>query len=354
MLRKILLGLAIILSVVGVAATLISTTEHEQWFFRLCDFPRVQVAFFLLFAIIIFCIYRWRKKIYTALTVLILFACFCWQCFKIYPYTTLGPYQVLPSTASALDTLSIVYSNVYMENRDSESALYEMNKYDPDIILAVETDLWWAEKLRALAPEYPYHAEMPRNNTYGMILYSKLPIEHSQFRFLVDPEIPSLDPVVTLRSGQKVKCYFVHPKPPAPQEEPSSKPRDKELIMVAKEAKVMKLPVIVAGDLNDVGWSFTNRLFQENSGLLDPRKGRGMYSTFNAKYPVLRWPLDHVFISRDWRVVKLERLDYIGSDHFPIYFELSFEPDKKSLHEQLVPEQEDLEKAEEKLNQDLK
>lgn len=281
---------------------------------------------------------------------LLLLSCLCIQMIKVFPYTTLHSYQVLPATKNDPDNqLSVVYSNVLMDNRNVALALEQMNKYDPDIILAVETDHWWGAQLKPLAAQYPFYAEMPLDNTYGMILYSKLPIENKKFNFLINREIPSISPIITLRSGKKIQCYFIHPKPPAPQEAPSSLQRDAELMTIAKQAVSATLPVLVAGDLNDVGWSYTSDLFQENSRLLDPRVGRGFYATFNAKIPLMRWPLDHVFISRDFRIVALERLDYIGSDHFPIYFKLSLEPEGKEENKKLEPEDDDIEEANEKL-----
>jgi endonuclease/exonuclease/phosphatase (EEP) superfamily protein YafD len=94
---------------------------------------------------------------------------------------------------------------------------------------------------------------------------------------------------------------------------------------VGKEAKGCKLPVIVAGDLNDVAWSYTTELFMKVSGLLDPRRGRGFYNTFNVHYWFLRWPLDHIFCSRHFQLSNLKRLPSIGSDHFPILVELQLD-----------------------------
>jgi endonuclease/exonuclease/phosphatase (EEP) superfamily protein YafD len=100
--------------------------------------------------------------------------------------------------------------------------------------------------------------------------------------------------------------------------------------MVAKELQGQDRPSLVVGDLNDVAWSRTNGLFQKLSGLLDPRVGRGFYSTFNANWPFVRFPLDHAFLSRHFRVAAFEVLPHVGSDHFPVFVRLVLSPPAES------------------------
>jgi endonuclease/exonuclease/phosphatase (EEP) superfamily protein YafD len=37
----------------------------------------------------------------------------------------------------------------------------------------------------------------------------------------------------------------------------------------------------------------------------------------------MRWPLDHVYVSEEFRVMSFRKLNYFGSDHFPIYVALA-------------------------------
>jgi endonuclease/exonuclease/phosphatase (EEP) superfamily protein YafD len=182
-----------------------------------------------------------------------------------------------------------------------------------------------------------------------MILYSRLPLAAPVVEYIVDDTIPSIHAGVILRTGETIALHCVHPRPPVPGND--TEERDAELVIVGRRVKEGQRPAIVIGDFNDVAWSETTELFQELSGTLDPRIGRGTYNTFNANYFFLRFPLDHIFHTDHFRLVRLETLDDINSDHFPMFAELSYEPERR--HEQSEPEAEesDHEEAQEKLKE---
>jgi endonuclease/exonuclease/phosphatase (EEP) superfamily protein YafD len=134
--------------------------------------------------------------------------------------------------------------------------------------------------------------------------------------------------LLTLRNGVQVRLHVLHPAPPSPTENPESAERDAELVVVARSVAKSDQPIVVTGDLNDVAWSATTRLFRKLSGLLDPRVGRGMYNTFHADYPIARWPLDHLFHSEHFILRSMERMPHIGSDHFALLVRLIHAPQR--------------------------
>lgn len=81
--------------------------------------------------------------------------------------------------------------------------------------------------------------------------------------------------------------------------------------------------------------------------MLDPRRGRGMFSTFHAGRWYLRWPLDHVFTSEHFTVSNIRRLGYFGSDHFPILVTLCYRPSRANEHETPEADAEEQEEARE-------
>lgn len=308
-------------------ATALPLWQHPHWLVRGLDFPRLQLAvlaFLLLLSQMV--LLDIASPIAWTLMAISL-SCLCWQLWWILPYTPLWRPEVKRTLHSETgNRLSILTANVLMTNTRAETLLSLVRQYQPDILVTLESDHWWQQQLDTLQDLMPYSIRCPLDNLYGMHVYSRLVLEQTHTSFLVEEKVPSMHAQVVLRTGDKVRMHFLHPAPPSPTENSESTERDAELIVVAQSLMDSKQPAVVTGDLNDVAWSATTRLFRKLSGLLDPRIGRGMFNTFHARYPFLRWPLDHVFHSHHFMLSAIQRLPYFGSDHFALLTELSYQP----------------------------
>lgn len=373
---RLILGVCSLALVFG---TLIALLRSNAWWIRIFDFPRIQIAVLIVMTLVG---YGWlhlqvglRPSDYSLAGAMVL--ALGVQLFFIAPYTPLYRRQMHASLAENNDNrVSLFIYNVLCDNREVQALHRLIRETDPDLILLSEPTHWWREHLSGLEAVYQHTLFAPQENQYGMLLYSRLELIDPEVRFLVDPEIPSFRVKVRLRSGQVVNFHGVHPRPPgikrqepgaagasgvgdagdaddaagkaASGEREDSDLRDAELSLVAKEvAGNGDEPVIVGGDFNDVAWSHSTRLFQRVGGFLDPRIGRGLYNSFDARHPVMRYPLDHVFASGHFRLVELRRLDAIGSDHFPILVVLDLDPGAVLQQEKPEADAGDVEEAKE-------
>lgn len=324
-----LFALTVLLGAAMIVATALPLVRKKDWWIRIFDFPRLQILILAAAALVVFLVLVEDWSAWHAAFALLLVLSLAYQAYMMYPYTFFAQPKVRrASTRHVQRTIAVVFANVMMTNRNSDELLAIIREEDPDIVLAVETDGWWERELDVLAETHAHVVRQPQNNTYGMLLYSRLELVKPKVEFLIEADVPSIHALVKLRDGTLVELHCLHPRPPAPQEAEDAKPRDAELILVARSLRGRDVPAIVLGDLNDVAWSRTSYEFQDISGLLDPRVGRGFYHTFHARYPVLRYPLDHCFHTKHFRLVRFKRLRKFGSDHFPVGIELSHEPER--------------------------
>jgi endonuclease/exonuclease/phosphatase (EEP) superfamily protein YafD len=343
-------GLAIGFSALIVLVTVLPFSRSEWWWVRCWDFPRLQLALFALVAAVASWFVLDRTSGLAWVVLIANLACFVYQACRILPYTRLFPREVKQAGHAKREArLRILSSNVLKSNRRADLLLKEIRERDPDVIVTLESDRWWEQQLNVLEAEYPHVVRVPLENTYGMHVFSRLQMEDTRVEFLVEAGVPSVHTKLVLPTGQRVNAHFLHPEPPSPTENERSTERDAELILVAKRVAKEKGPVVVTGDLNDVAWSATTRLFRKLSRLLDPRIGRGMFNTFHAHWFFMRWPLDHLFHSDQFTLVEMRRLRWMGSDHFPIFVDLALEPEKAAEQEAPHADQDDKELAEEKL-----
>lgn len=299
-----------------------SLIPRDEWWFRIADFPRLQILAFGLISLLFMLFWPAAWDIWRIGLLILLMTALGYQMYMVLPYTFVWKkqvYQVKPEQIQDSKQISLLVSNVLTPNNQYHLLIAQINQLQPDLVLTLESDQAWQNALSILNTDYPYRVAVPLDNLYGMHLYSRLPLLETEVKFILSDEIPSIHATVKLRSGQPVRLFCLHPKPPSPTEAKDSTLRDAELLIVGSTIKDHDESCIVMGDLNDVAWSRTTRLFQRMSGLLDPRVGRKYINTFHADYPLLRWSLDHIFHSRDFALVHMERLEHIGSDHFPIY-----------------------------------
>lgn len=342
--------LAHALGLACIGVTLVPLSRQEAWWVRACDFPRLQIVALAIITAILLATTVDLGLVTNQLMMLAMTLVIGYQALVILPYTRLWPVEVLGRRARREDDLlRLLVVNVEMSNRNAAELLALIREHDPDVLLAVETDAWWCERFGELASAYRHRLQHPLDNTYGMLLYSRLELVEPEIRFLLKSHIPSIRTGVRLRSGRIIRLYGLHPEPPSPTEAESSLPRDAELVLVGREIASASVPTIVAGDLNDVAWSHTSRLFRRISRLLDPRIGRGMYNTFHAGLWPVRWPLDHVFVSEEFALHSLLRLPAFGSDHFPICLTVEHRSSVADLHDPPQPDADDHEEADGKL-----
>lgn len=341
-----------LLSIFYVVVTVLPLIKHDGWWIRIFEFPRFQIATVGVF-IAIFGLVLSQNNIFFYISITAVMICLAYQIIKVVPYTSVYPVQMLnDDKRSDSESIKLIIANVYMENCNYDGLVGLISTYDPDVVLVVEVNNVWYERLRSEI-NYKYEIAKPLDNTYGMALFSNYELCEKEIEFLVEDDVPSIHSKVKLPSGRQISLHCLHPKPPAPQESTKTTERDGELLIVGKRVKEHRMASIVAGDLNDVAWSYTTTLFQKISELLDPRIGRGMFSTFHVKTPFIRFPLDHAFASKHFKLKSLKRLSSFDSDHFPIFVEFSLDRKAPVEHEPPSADHIDKEEAENKIEEAL-
>ena len=318
--RQIACGGAATFSALLILVTFLPAWHTDRWWVRMWDYPRLQVAGLMLVALVgLFLVWPRYGNGFWALIILTI-AAFGWQVSHFIAYLPLYPREIESAKSCAPErAISLLNANVLMGNRDYQSLIRLIDQRQPDLVMLLEGSKDWEEALDRLDDKYPFRLSEPVPNTYGMILLSRLPME-GEIRHLLQPAVPSAHVKIRLEDGQVIDFYGLHPEPPLPGDD--SGERDAELMQIGKKVRTAGRAAIVMGDLNDVAWSHTSRLFKKASGMGDPRVGRGFYPTFNAKHPLMRWPLDHLFVSPHFVLMEIDVLPSIGSDHFPIFFRL--------------------------------
>ena len=306
------------LSTLLIFASLIPLVGNQHWFFRIFDFGKVQI-FVLQLIVLVLAFTFVPRTIYFWIFQAALVCCMIYEIYLLFPYTPFYKIEKKVKTEKSSESIKVISTNIYQFNKEYDRFLKFLENENPDIILTMESNKDWEHALQALKPDYPYFCEIALENTYGMHLYSKIEMTDCQKHYFVADDIPSIEATFRTKDGFEFVFFGVHPQPPSPTEEENAKERDGELLSVAKKVKEDNKPAVVIGDFNNVAWAKSSVLFRKTSETIDPRIGRGLISTFHAKYRLLRFPIDQMFHTTDIFVEELKAMPTVGSDHLPLY-----------------------------------
>lgn len=231
-------------------------------------------------------------------------------------------------------------------NKDSLRGLLSfVDSVDADVVLLQEYDRKWNSQLdEELERRYPYNSSTLKWE-WGdyKVVYSRMPIDNVVFAPRdIAPHVMFFDVNVNGRTVRFINCHLAsnHFTVNLKNKESScldywkslKEGYDKrhvqvEMIKDSLSSVCGKFPVIVAGDMNDVGGSYTLNTL-ESCGLSDAwwTGGNGIGITYDKYHLKLR--LDHILYSKDFELVNVSVLHVKFSDHYPLVTDFVF---KKNL-----------------------
>ncbi len=158
-----------------VTVTLLPLWRNDAWWVRVQDFPRLQIWILSIVLLVLEFAFLDLSQAATWWLLLLAGLSFFYQTWWIVPYTPLFSKEVRRSTATRRQhTVRFMTANVLTPNRNAQALLDLVHEHRPDVLVTLESDRWWQERLDALEEDYPYTIKCPLDNLYGMHVYSRL------------------------------------------------------------------------------------------------------------------------------------------------------------------------------------
>lgn len=221
-----------------------------------------------------------------------------------------GP--AVPARESLGEPLRLLTLNVNTENTSYDRAEEEILRQSPDVCFLMEVNREWCERLRGLTNTYPYALLEPREDNFGVALFSRVSWRDARIVTLGEAGLPSVEATLDWH-GRTVRLLGTHPLPP--WGEWRSRLRNDQLAAVAAYLRSRSQPWVLLGDLNATPWSPHFRRLAAQAGASDTLRGFGYQASWPTSVPVLGIPLDHALVSAGTVAVDRRLTDNVGSDH---------------------------------------
>lgn len=226
----------------------------------------------------------------------------------------------VPRDRTGEQTSRMLFANVLWSNRSYAMVRRLIHETQPDFMIFSEVTKGLLESLRDLRAEYTLSKAVLRRGGFGILLVSRVPVEHAEAVRIGRVGLPSLIARLELQ-GHQLTVIGTHPL--SPMTPRRLRMRNQQLEQVAEFVRQRSGPLMLVGDLNTTSWSPVFQDVLRATQLRDSRVGFGLQPSWPVSLPFLRIPIDHCLVSPEI-VVRRRRLGPpIGSDHYPVLVDFS-------------------------------
>ena len=310
-------GLITSAGVVACLATVMGCAGRLLWFFDLFSHFRVQYLFGLSILGIILFIAGRRKSA-------IVFIVFAGINFAVILPLYLGGQ---PEAPQGLKVTRAMLLNVNTHSGNPKKIEYVIQQLNPDIVVLEEISSQWVRDLEWLMASHPYVCIQPREDNFGIGLFSKLPLIKNEVVYIGRSDVPSIIATINIQ-GSELDILATHPLPPNGAE--YSKCRNEQLESISDYIDPSS-SLLLLGDLNVTPWSHHFKTLLKRSGLIDSNRGCGVQPSWPAGNPLLWIPIDHCLHSPDILVIQRRIGPDVGSDHYPVIIDFVITTNKGKL-----------------------
>jgi endonuclease/exonuclease/phosphatase (EEP) superfamily protein YafD len=308
---RILAGGAL-LTLSVLVASLLATTARAFWLGDLAAHFPVQYAGLALIAFLLFV--AGRRPLWAALALGLAAV----NIMNAAPGLSTRP-PVTPKSATDPVRVRVASVNVFYRNRDYARVADFIHAEKPDAVVLVEMTADWRRGLATAEAQFPFRYRTLGAGGRGVDLWSRLPMKDIGELPLQSAREPAIQATL-MASGHPLRIFAVHASwPLAPA---SAARRNRQLVLLAQQARATKLPLVVVGDFNVSPFSPHFRQLLTDGNLRSAADGFGWQPTWPTFLPAAGIQIDHGFVSPAVAVQSFRRGSGNGSDHRPIVVDL--------------------------------
>jgi endonuclease/exonuclease/phosphatase (EEP) superfamily protein YafD len=230
----------------------------------------------------------------------------------------LWPRKPAPGLTEGEPLLRLASANLLHLNRDLDRMVDGLAALDADVLVMCEVTPEARDRLRSLATRLPHALDTCMPDTlYGIVILSRFPLTKRSSGSGEDalPRHLAADLAI---EGRIVTLVAIHSTNPlrlsGAHRIPVEFDATADLIRAAPD------DLILTGDCNAAGWSSYLQDLERKTGLANDRKVRPSWPVWLP--PLVRLPLDHLWVRGRVTLLRAALGPKFGSDHLPLVAEL--------------------------------